>query len=84
MFLDKHEEQADKEKDCYGYCMAQAIEHFAHADFEKAAIYHENIVRSLRELQALKNEKLQVDKSTQEILEQKEQQKMVDFWRGQV
>jgi len=55
MFLNT--DLADEEKDCYGYCMQQAIEYFMQGEFEKAAIYHENIIRSLKQLERLKREK---------------------------
>lgn len=57
MFLEHHQNEAQKEIDAYGYMLKQAIEHMANGEFKKAAIYHENITRSLNELQHLKNTK---------------------------
>lgn len=55
MFLNT--DLADEEKDCYGDCMQKAIEYFMQGKFEKAAIYHEHIIRSLKQLERLKREK---------------------------
>ncbi|WAA10816.1 hypothetical protein [Fervidibacillus albus] len=57
IFLESDQERASREIDCYGYLLVHALGAVAKTEFSKAAIYHENIVRSLRELQHLKNEK---------------------------
>lgn len=67
LFLDKHQEEARKELDCYNDLMQGAIKNMLHADFGKAARYHENIAESLYELQKLKNEKLAYDQAVELI-----------------
>ena len=57
MFLQSDQKRATQEIDCYGYLLKNAIEHLANGEYGKAATYHENIARSLHELQALKNSK---------------------------
>lgn len=57
LFLQEDKEKAEKELDCCGYCINNANQHYRHTEFEKAAVYHDNIARSLRELQAMKNKK---------------------------
>lgn len=61
LFLDMDEERANKELDCYGDCLATGIENFMETDFEKAALEHENIARSLKELARLKERKIEMD-----------------------
>lgn len=61
MFLQADQDRAKKELDCFDYLMMNAIEHIAKGDFGKAAVFHENIARSLHELQALKNSKIMDD-----------------------
>ena len=67
LFLDKHQDEAKQELDCYEYLMKNAIGHMLHAEFSKAAAYHENIARSLHELQKLKNEKVAYDQAVEMI-----------------
>ncbi|WP_068672311.1 hypothetical protein [Oceanobacillus sp. Castelsardo] len=62
MFLKSDLERASREADCYIYCQSQAMEHSMNGNFEKAAIYHENVIRSLRELQKMKDNKEHMDK----------------------
>jgi hypothetical protein len=57
LFMPEHQDKADNELDCYGYLLINSIELFAHADFERAAAYHENIARTLKELARMKKEK---------------------------
>lgn len=57
LFLPEHQEQADKEQQCYDYLLVEGIALYMESDFEKAAAYHENIARSLRELGRMKKEK---------------------------
>lgn len=69
LFLPKDLVSAGKELDCYGYCLNQSIEHFLNADFKRAAAYHENIARSLKELQRMHEDK-RVDDQARYILSQ--------------
>lgn len=69
LFLPKDLVKAGKELDCYGYCLNQSIEHFLNADFGRAAAFHENITRSLRELQRMHEDK-RVDDQARYILSQ--------------
>ena len=57
MFLEIEQEKANKEIDCYGYLLKKAIELMAKGEFGKAAIYHQNITRSLEELDRMKRNK---------------------------
>ena len=63
IFRESDQERASREIDCYGYLMVKALGHVAKAEFAKAAVYHENIVRSLKELQRLKDEKEYFDEA---------------------
>lgn len=67
LFIEKHQEQANQELDCYAYLMKKSIDHFILSEFGKAAAYHENIARSLRELQRLRNEKQTYDQAVEMI-----------------
>jgi len=69
LFLPKDIVMAGKELDCYGYCLNKSVEHFLNADFGRAAAYHENIARSLMELQRMKEDK-RVDDQARYILSQ--------------
>ncbi|MDY0396812.1 hypothetical protein ACFSMW_14795 [Virgibacillus halophilus] len=71
MFLASDQEKADREMDCYGYCLKIAIEHYMRGDFAKAAAYHENIIRSLRELENMVRWK-QMHVEAMELLNQME------------
>lgn len=62
IFRESDQERASKEIDCYGYLMVKAMGYMAKTEFSKAAAYHENIARSLKELQRLKTEKEFYDK----------------------
>lgn len=87
MFLKSDQESANRELDCYGYCMSVAIEHFMNGDFEKAALYHENIIRSLHELQKMKNDKMAYDKAAliwEQIRADQYQKELLVKLRGQV
>lgn len=57
MFLESDQDAASREIDCYGYLMVKALGYVAKSDFAKAAAYHENIARTLKELNRLKTEK---------------------------
>lgn len=61
LFLQEDKEREEKELNCCGYCINNANQHYRHTEFEKAAVYHENIARSLRELQSMKNKKEMMD-----------------------
>ena len=63
LFLPVNQSQANKELDCYGYLLNKGIELFLQGDFDKAAAYHENIARSLKELGRMKKEKETTDKT---------------------
>jgi len=54
MFTAADQEAAKKELDCYGYLLKTAIELFAQGKFNKALIYHQNIIRSLDELHRMR------------------------------
>lgn len=57
MFTEADQERAQKQIDCYGYQMKNAIELMAQGEFGKAAAYHQNMALSLDNLQAMKNTK---------------------------
>ena len=61
MFLKSDQEKANQEIDCYGYCLRKAIECKLKGEFEKAEMWHENIKRSLRELEIMKQNKIKMD-----------------------
>ena len=63
MFTATDQEAAKKELDCYGYLLKTAIELFAQGEFNKALIYHQNIIRSLDELHRLKINKEMQDEA---------------------
>lgn len=46
-----NEEKAQRELDCFMYCMYQALEEFKHKNYKYSAVYLENAARSLRELE---------------------------------
>ena len=48
MFTNADQDSARKELDCYGYLLKRAIELFAQGEFNKALIYHQNIIRVAR------------------------------------
>lgn len=62
MFLRSNQDEANRELDCYAYLLRNSIGFFMLGDFDKAAAYHENIVRSLKELGRMKSEKEKWDK----------------------
>jgi hypothetical protein len=63
LFLDKDQVSAKKELDCYEYLLNEGLASFIEADFEKAAAYHENIVRTLKELARMKKEKEELNRA---------------------
>lgn len=63
MFLETDQEKAKKELDYYGYLLNNAIENMLNGEFSKAAVYHENIANSLRELERMKNTKKMHDEA---------------------
>lgn len=69
MFLVKDQDKADNELDSYGINLNLAIESFLKGNFEDAISYHENVIRSLYELNKIKNNKRIHDK-VQFILDQ--------------
>lgn len=75
LFLPKELQRAEKELDCYGYCLDNAIAYYLNGEFEKASIYHENAARSLRELQSMKNNRKAVDQA-RELLQQIDDQEV--------
>lgn len=75
IFLESDQERASREIDCYGYLMVKAMGYMAKTDFAKAAAYHENIARSLKELQRLKTEKEFYDKVKTILKEIQEKEK---------
>lgn len=80
VFLDKDHERADKELACYDYLTLNASRMVANGEFGKAAAYYENTVRSLRELQFMKDRKESVDKAV-EILRQIDKQEVARrYW----
>ncbi|WP_026908922.1 hypothetical protein [Paucisalibacillus globulus] len=81
LFLPEHQDKADKELDCYGYLLINSIGLFSHADFEKAAAYHENIARSLKELGRMKEVKEKHDRDWLKYkqIEGEQQQKKLLF-----
>lgn len=50
-------EQEQKEVDCYNYCLKIAKKHFKNGEISKAIAYHENIIRSLKEINRIKESK---------------------------
>lgn len=65
LFTKEDVAKALDEMHCSSYCMRVACTHFENNEFEKAAKYHENIIRSLRELQRMKDRKEMEDKKQQ-------------------
>lgn len=63
MFTNADQDSARKELDCYGYLLKRAMEFFMQGDFNKAQIYHQNIIRSLDELHRLKINKEMQDEA---------------------
>ena len=49
-----NEEKAQRELDCFMYCMYQALYEFKKKNYKYSAVYLENAARSLRELEELK------------------------------
>ena len=49
-----NEEKAQRELDCFMYCMYQALYEFKKKNYKYSAVYLENAARSLRELGELK------------------------------
>ena len=46
--------EAEKELDCYMYCLYESLKFFNKKEYENAALYLENAARSLRVLEELK------------------------------
>lgn len=61
MFLELDQEEAKKLLNAYDYNHMNALEKTAQGNFLDAAIYHRNVAHQLEQLQALKNNKDQVD-----------------------
>lgn len=61
--MPKNIEEAGKNLDRYGYCLDNGIAHFLRSDFEKAAAYHEEIARSLHDLQRMKDNRLRAEEA---------------------
>lgn len=61
MFLKEDLPKAEKEMDCYLYCFNLATDSALEGDFKKAIAYHDNIVRSLKALQEMKENKEKVE-----------------------
>lgn len=57
LFIAEHQDAAEQEFSCYGYCLDNAITNYMESNFGRAAAYLENAARSLRELQILKSHK---------------------------
>ena len=77
MFTATDQEAAKKELDCYGYLLKTAIELFAQGEFNKALIYHQNIIRSLDELHRMRINKEMHDEAWL-LLKQIEARQMQD------
>lgn len=60
-FLPNDQEQAIKEINCAVYCSKVANVHFNNGNYAEALTYLENANRSLKELDKLKNKKLEQD-----------------------
>lgn len=56
-----NEEKAQRELDCFMYCMYQALYEFKKKNYKNSAVYLENATRSLRELEELKESENQSD-----------------------
>lgn len=76
-FLEKNQEEAVKELECYNYCLLKAVDHIADNEMGKAGAYHENAARSLNELQRMINEKVANDQAML-ILKQIESNQQLD------
>lgn len=63
LFSETDRQSAIKELNCLGVCLDAAATHLMNGEFKKAAICHENIARSLHELETLKNKKQMKDKA---------------------
>lgn len=53
--------RAQREMDCYNYCIDQSERHMQEDDYSKAAIYLENAARSARELEQMQESKRKLD-----------------------
>ncbi|GGB61356.1 hypothetical protein GCM10011409_43260 [Lentibacillus populi] len=87
LFLKQDKERSEKELDCYGYCLDQGIVHFLNTEFGKAAAYHENIARSLWELQRMKNSKEMDDQAwmmLKQIEAQQQQEELLNKLRSRL
>ena len=82
IFLKSDQDKAKRELDCYGYLQKQAIELLAAGEFGMAARYHENIARSLDELQHMKNSKQAVDEAKSLLREVEERAVLMRRLRG--
>ena len=56
--MPKDVEKAGNKLDRYSYCLDNGVDHFLRSEFEKAAAYHEEIARSLHDLQRMKDNRL--------------------------
>ncbi|MDC3414302.1 hypothetical protein [Terrihalobacillus insolitus] len=59
-FLQTDQNRAQKELDCYEYCMDNTDRLFESSDYRGAAAYLENAARSLRELARMQDDKRQL------------------------
>lgn len=87
MFLKSDQESANRELDCYGYCLNNAIENFLKGDFEGAIRQHENIIRSLYALERMKQDKKAYDKAAliwEQIRADQYQKELLVKLRGQI
>ena len=87
MFLKSDQESANRELDCYGFCLSVAIERFMNGDFEGAIRKHENIIRSLYALERMKQDKKAYDKAAliwEQIRADQYQKELLVKLRGQV
>ncbi|WP_373894418.1 hypothetical protein [Virgibacillus sp. CBA3643] len=77
MFLKADQEKAEREVDCYDYCLGLATEKLKQEEFGEASAYLDNASRSLKELERMKIAKQTFDQSWFEI-KQIEGQQHVD------
>lgn len=75
MFLDKDKENALKEVECYHYSNRLAIKAVDEHKYKNAIAHHQNMIRSLEELQRHKNKK----QTTDHILKQIESEQQMEY-----
>lgn len=63
MFLQENQTEAKEEIDCYGYSLKEAMNYQIQGDFKGAITHLENAIRSLSELEKMKNMKESYDQA---------------------